>query len=78
MKNDSSISKINEISLIALAQLADRKHVRIDPSLQSGSYYYNYKGTFSIVLIAVMDANLRYVDSYMLVLGLMVISNSGI
>jgi len=72
MENDSSISKINGISLIALAQLGDRKQ-RIDPSLQSGSYYYNYKGTFS-AYIAVMDANLRF----MLISGLIVISDSGI
>lgn len=39
----------------------DGKHMRIDPSLQSGSHYYNYKGTFSIVLMAVVDATLGFI-----------------
>lgn len=42
----------------------DGKHVKIDPPVQSGSLYYNYKECFSVVLLAVVDAQLRfmYVD----------------
>lgn len=42
----------------------DGKHFKINPPLISGSLYYNYKDSFSIVLLAVVDAQLRfmYVD----------------
>jgi len=39
----------------------DGKHFKIDPPLQSGSLYYNYKDYFSVVLLAVVDAQLRFI-----------------
>lgn len=39
----------------------DGKHVRIDPPLQSGSSYFNYKETFSIMLLGLVDVQLRFI-----------------
>lgn len=39
----------------------DGKHIQIKSPNESGTYYYNYKQYFSIVLLALVDADYRFI-----------------
>ena len=39
----------------------DGKHILKRPPADSGSYYFNYKGTHSIILLVVVNADYEFV-----------------
>ena len=58
----------------------DGKHVRMQAPPHSGSLYYNYKGFYSIIMLALVDANCNflYVDVMPMVLIPMLASSGSV
>ncbi|XP_073519648.1 uncharacterized protein [Phyllobates terribilis] len=42
----------------------DGKHVRITQPPNSGSYFYNYKGYFTIIMMALVNANYEFINPH--------------
>ena len=39
----------------------DRKHINIKCPKNTGSYHFNYEGTFSLVLLGLVDADYKFI-----------------
>jgi len=59
--NVSCLDKIISCYMFILQMLGalDGKHIRVQKPWNSGSFFYNYKQFFSVVLMAVVDADYR-------------------